>query len=99
MNRLIAIGAAALLLTSCALWHASPKLDVNNAPETRIAALPGVDPADADRIVANRPYWKRQDLVDRGVLTARQYRQVEPLVYVGPPAMPEYLRPVPPVTW
>jgi hypothetical protein len=52
-----------------------------------------------EHIIAGRPYWRKHQLVERKVLTESEYRQVEARLYVGPPAIPEYMHPVPPVTW
>jgi competence protein ComEA len=43
-------------------------VDVNRATRAQLVALPGIGPADADRIIAARPYRSRADLAERGVL-------------------------------
>jgi hypothetical protein len=38
--------------------------------------LPGVSAPAADRIIANRPYGKGEDLLSRGILTPREYERI-----------------------
>jgi DNA uptake protein ComE-like DNA-binding protein len=89
----------ALVVTVLGCAVRPPALDVNNASTGALAGVPGLDEVDAGRIVAGRPYWKKHELVERRVLTTQQYERVEDRLYVGSPAMPEYFRSVPPVTW
>ena len=42
------------------------RVELNRAPRKRLAALPGLTGADADKIIANRPYENRRDLVQKG---------------------------------
>lgn len=57
-------------------WSRDKPLDLNHASETQLTALPGVDATDAERIIANRPYSKPEDLVNRGLLTRREYERI-----------------------
>jgi hypothetical protein len=57
-------------------------LDLNSAPQKALAGLPGITDEDAARIVANRPYGSKRDLLRRSVLGEREYEQVEDYVYV-----------------
>lgn len=52
-------------------------VDVNSASKAKLMLLPGMDAATADRIIANRPYNRTEDLVTRRVLTRGQYDQVK----------------------
>ena len=70
--------------------------DINAAPAGLIAALPGLTVVDAERVVAHRPYYTREELIRRGILDSARYEAIVDDVYVGPPAMPEYLGWVPP---
>ena len=94
------VGAVVMLGSSaCGLVHHTPGVDLNNDPPGRIARVIGLDEPAADRVVAARPYWKKHDLVDRQVLSESEYAAVQDRLYIGPPGMPEYMRPVPPVSW
>jgi DNA uptake protein ComE-like DNA-binding protein len=57
-------------------WSRDKPLDLNHASKTQLESLPGVDAAEADRIMAHRPYAHPEDLVSRGVLTQRQYGKI-----------------------
>jgi hypothetical protein len=89
----ITIVVTLLVLPACS---ARRGVDLNAATPGQIAALPGMTLADAERVVAHRPYFSTRDLVARGIVDASQYGQLAGRVYVGPPAAPEYLEWVPP---
>ena len=57
---------------------AGPSLiDVNSADEKALDSLPGVGPARAKAIVANRPYAEKQELVTKKALPANVLAQIE----------------------
>ena len=58
------------------------RVELNTAGRKRLAALPGLDAAVADRIIANRPYQNRRDLVRKGVLSEAQFAKLKDSVYV-----------------
>lgn len=84
-----AVLAAALALSACGLFRgdrtpAAPKrLDLNAAPLRKIETLPGITPSMARRIVDGRPYAEPHDLVERGILTGREFERVADRVRVG----------------
>jgi hypothetical protein len=82
----------------CALRPA-PVVDANLATVAELARVPGIDDARAEEIVARRPYMTTRALVTRGALPSAAYATAAAHVVLGPPAMPAYLYPVPPVTW
>jgi hypothetical protein len=51
-------------------------LDVNSATEADLVSLPGVSRRDARRIIANRPYADKHDVVTKGALTEDQYQDI-----------------------
>lgn len=55
-------------------------IDINSADEKALDALPGVGPTRAKAIVANRPYTEKQQLLDRKVVPANVYADIETLV-------------------
>ena len=87
----------ALGCSAVRLGHEANAVDVNHADAAALAGLPGLGPADADRIVAGRPYAAKEDLLRRHILDPHQYDAVDRYVFVGPPGMPDYLRDVPPL--
>ena len=58
------------------------RVELNSAGHKRLAALPGLTAADADKIVTNRPYENRRDLLRKGVLTEAQFERIRESVYV-----------------
>jgi DNA uptake protein ComE-like DNA-binding protein len=56
------------------------RLDVNTATEEQLKETLGVSDEDARRIVAARPYGKRDDLRDRDVLPAETFEKVKKLI-------------------
>jgi len=58
-------------------------LDVNRASVDELAHLPGIEKEDAERIVRERPYETKSDLVRRGVVSEHQFEEFQAHVYVG----------------
>jgi hypothetical protein len=58
------------------------RVDLNNASEADLVAVPGISVAKAKQIIRHRPYASTQDLVSSGVLTQTQYEEVAPKVTV-----------------
>jgi len=59
------------------------RLDLNRASQRQLERLPGISSADADRIVANRPYRDAEALVRRGIIGPRKFDNIEAYVYAG----------------
>ena len=79
--------AAAIAQSNAAPSPAAPpsRIDLNNATEKELDALPGVGRATAKKIIAARPYSSVSDLFRSG-LSKRQIDQITPLVTVSAPA-------------
>ncbi len=91
-NRSAGLGAALALLAL--VFAASPvpaanaktsKVDLNNATQAELEALPGVGAATAKKIIEGRPYSKVSDLAKAGV-SSSTIDQISKLVKVGKPA-------------
>jgi len=94
------LAALLLVVAGCSIMRVGgprAQLDLNAADTRALARLPGIAPGDARRIVANRPYQTKDDLLRRHVLTGAQYAAVADHLYVGPPGVPDYLNSVPPM--
>ena len=57
-----------------------PLLDLNKATIYDLEQLPGIGGAEARKIIDNRPYRTKADLLSRKVLPEATYKQIAPLV-------------------
>lgn len=88
MRRHLVFLATALCLAAAGAVHAAPDkasqparpaalLDINSASVQQLSTLPGIDKAQAERIVAGRPYLSKADLVTAKVLPAGVYVSIK----------------------
>jgi competence protein ComEA len=54
-------------------WSRDKPLDINHATREQLASLPGITNAEADRIIASRPYHDPQDLVTKHVVSSHDF--------------------------
>lgn len=52
-------------------------IDINSASAQELDKLPGIGPARAQAIVANRPYKGKDDLAQRKILPQNVYEQIK----------------------
>lgn len=57
-------------------------VDINNAGKAELKTLPGIGGAEADKIVAGRPYLSKADLVTDNVLPRDVYEKIKGRVIV-----------------
>ena len=57
-------------------------VDLNSASETELTELPGITGTAARRIIRNRPYRDKEDLVSRGILSHSSYEKIEDQITV-----------------
>ena len=57
-------------------------LDLNQASAEELLLLPGLDRELVDRIIENRPYRNKLDLISRLVIAEEAYEPIRHLVYV-----------------
>ena len=57
-------------------WSRDKQLDLNTATRDQLLSLPGVTAAEADRVIAGRPYSKAGDLVTRRILPKTEYDKI-----------------------
>ena len=59
-------------------------VDLNSASRKELMTLPGIGATEAGRIIANRPYLTKTDLVAKGVLPTGPYLSLRHLVVAMP---------------
>jgi len=59
-------------------------IDLNSSSRKELMTLPGIGAAEADRIVANRPYLTKTDLVTKNVLPVGPYLSLKRSVVAMP---------------
>jgi len=57
--------------------QAGELVDINSATAEELDKLPGVGPARAKAIIANRPYNGKDDLTQRKIIPANVYNQIK----------------------
>jgi competence protein ComEA len=57
-------------------WSRDKPLDVNSASKEDLTALPGINSADADKILEGRPYDSPNDLLSRRILSKSKFDQI-----------------------
>jgi DNA uptake protein ComE-like DNA-binding protein len=56
------------------------QVDINSASSDELMKLPGVDEADAAKIIAGRPYGSKSWLMTHKVLSAEKYQAISSLI-------------------
>ena len=64
-------------------WSRDKPLDLNSATKDDLLNLPGLTSAEADRVIAARPYQQVSDLLTRRVLRKPEYDKIADLVKVN----------------
>jgi len=67
-------------------------IDVNSASRNQLKTLPGVGDAEADRIIAGRPYRSKADLVEHGVIPLGVYVSIKGRIIAKQKATPNAKR-------
>lgn len=57
--------------------RADKLVDINSASEDQLKELPGIGDALASRIVKQRPYKRKDDLVDKKVIPEAAYERIK----------------------
>ena len=69
--------ATAPSATAKATQPAGQLVDINSASAEELDKLPGVGPARAKAIIANRPYGGKDDLNNRKIIPPNVYNQIK----------------------
>jgi competence protein ComEA len=57
-------------------WSRDKPLDLNSASKEQLLTLPGMTAAEADRVIAGRPYQQPEDLVTRRIMPKSEYDKI-----------------------
>jgi DNA uptake protein ComE-like DNA-binding protein len=57
-------------------WNRDKPLDLNTATKEQLLTLPGLTAAQADHIIANRPYKEPGELVSRRIIPKLEYDKI-----------------------
>jgi DNA uptake protein ComE-like DNA-binding protein len=57
-------------------WSRDKQLDLNTATKDQLQTLPGVTAAEADRVIAGRPYNEAGDVVTRRIMPKAEYDKI-----------------------
>jgi DNA uptake protein ComE-like DNA-binding protein len=55
---------------------ATPRININTAPESELTSLPGIDEATAQKIVSMRPYKSSSQLVSKNIVTKEEFSKI-----------------------
>ena len=64
-------------------------VDLNSASRKELMTLPGIGAAEAGKIIANRPYLTKSDLVAKNVLPVGPFLSIRHLVVAMPKTAPK----------
>jgi DNA uptake protein ComE-like DNA-binding protein len=62
----------------------SEMVDLNTATATELKSLPGISEADANKIIQNRPYTDKNQLVSKKVVSETTYDKIKDRVVAHP---------------
>ncbi|MGH7682185.1 MAG: ComEA family DNA-binding protein [Candidatus Eiseniibacteriota bacterium] len=59
---------------------AKPHVNLNTGTKEQLMAIPGLDDATADKIIAARPFKSKNELMEKNILTKDQYNKISSMV-------------------
>jgi DNA uptake protein ComE-like DNA-binding protein len=81
-------GLARVTVADTGKKNPAPKVNLNTATREQLAAVPGIGADYADKIIAGRPYQKKNELVAKKIMSEADYAKVKGLVTVKAPKTP-----------
>ncbi len=55
-------------------------VDINSASRAQLKTIPGISNAEAEKIIAGRPYLSKAHLVTRNIISGVHYAQIKDLI-------------------
>jgi DNA uptake protein ComE-like DNA-binding protein len=56
------------------------RVDINTATEDQLKAIPGVGNEYAKKIIAGRPYYKKDELKTKNIISADSFEKIKKLI-------------------
>jgi competence protein ComEA len=84
-------GTAAVSETAVAKNKGQPSIkpvDINSASKAELMKLPGLSAADAERVIAGRPYLSKANLVTHNVISQSQYHGIRSMIMARQKGVP-----------
>jgi len=73
-----------IALTFCTFAFAAEtkakRVDINTATEEQLKAIPGIGNESAKKIISARPYYKKDELKTKNVISADSYEKIKKLI-------------------
>ena len=82
---------AAVSATAVARNKGQPSIkpvDINSASKAELKKLPGLSAADAERVIAGRPYLSKAHLVTHNVISESQYQGIKSMIMAKQKGVP-----------
>jgi competence protein ComEA len=86
LSRIFPILALAAATFAFAIAPTDNLLDLNTATPTQLRALPGMGDAYVQRILENRPYTAKNQLLTRGILPQSAYARIAAYIIAKHPS-------------
>lgn len=76
----LSLGASAVAAGPASSAAVPNRIDINTATEAQLKATLGVGDQDAKKIIAGRPYTKKEQLKTKNIIPADSYAKIKKLI-------------------
>lgn len=82
MSRYVLFLVVAMFSASVAFASGSKinRVDINSATEAQLKSIPGITKESAAKIIAGRPYAKKEELKSKNIISADSYNKIKMLI-------------------